>query len=277
MTLNKAVCAARLSSAIGRFPRRVVACLALLLMAAGGAAEDSPPRLVGYVTAAADPAGIEATRLSDAIFAFAHVTDGQVALDANSERAFERLRDALRQRNPDIKLLISVGGWGAGGFSEAALTEASRQRFAQSAVALLLKEHADGLDVDWEYPGHHESGIESRACDREHFTALLTALREALDRTSQQRASQQHQDAPRHFLLTAALADGPFLDHVQLAAVTRQLDWINAMTYDFNNSLTSTTGHHAGLFRSAASHNPHDRTTDSAVSQYLAAGVPAAR
>lgn len=207
--------------------------------------------------------------MSDAIFAFAQVKDGRVTLDEESASAFARLRDVVRQRNPRIKVLISVGGWGVGGFSDAALTDSSRQRFAQTAVALLRTQRADGLDVDWEYPGHHEADIDWRPADRENFTALLTTLRQAFDR-----ASREDAQAPRHYLLTAALADGRYLDHVQLAAVAAQLDWINVMTYDFNNSLTSTTGHHAGLFRSAASRDPHDRSTDGAVREYLAAGVP---
>lgn len=243
-----------------------------LLMASVATAAASAPRLVGYVGPDADPARIEAQRLSAAIFAFAEIRDGRVELDARHEQAFARLRDSLRQRNPEIKLLISVGGWGADGFSDVALTGASRRQFARSAAALLLKQHADGLDVDWEYPGHHESGIKSRNADRGDFTALLSTLRSAFDR-----ASAQHPGAPRHLLLTAALADSEYVDHVQLAAVARQLDWINLMTYDFNNSLTPTTGNHAGLFRSAASHDTHDRNTDRAVHQLLDAGVPAGK
>jgi len=254
-----------------RFPRSIVFCLGLLFSAVA-LASGPAPRLVGYVTAEADPARIEAQRLDAAIFAFAEIHDGRVVLDPEPAQAFERLRDSLRARNPEIKVLLSVGGWGADGFSDAALTAASRQRLAQSASALLLKEEADGLDVDWEYPGHHESGIKSRESDRAHFTAMLTALRAAFDRTS-----TQHEDAPRHFLLTAALADSRFVDHVQLAAVARRVDWMNLMTYDFNNSLTPTTGNHAGLFRSAASRSPDDRSTDGAVRQYLAAGVPAGK
>lgn len=254
-----------------RFTRWTVACLTLLA-ASFAATAASAPRLVGYVGAEADPARIEAKRLSAAIFAFAEIRDGRVVLDAKHEQAFARLRDSLRERSPDIKLLISVGGWGANGFSDAALTDASRQQFARSALALLLAEHADGLDVDWEYPGHHESGIVSRDADRENFTALVSTLRSAFDR-----ASAQGRNAPRHLLLTAALADSQYVDHVQLAEVARQLDWINLMTYDFNNSLTQTTGNHAGLFRSAASHDPQDRNADGAVRQLLAAGVPAGK
>jgi chitinase len=51
------------------------------------------------------------------------------------------------------------------------------------------------------------------------------------------------------------------------------LDWINVMSYDFFNSLTSTTGHHAGLYKSARA-LPTDRNADASIRQHLAAGVP---
>jgi chitinase len=70
-----------------------------------------------------------------------------------------------------------------------------------------------------------------------------------------------------------AAADREFVENIELNRVVAYLDWINLMSYDFFNSLTPTTGHHAGLYR--AEHAlPRDRNTDSAVSQYLAAGVP---
>ncbi|NII11977.1 glycoside hydrolase family 18 protein [Oleiagrimonas sp. C23AA] len=249
-----------------RLSPRLLGLIALCLVPALAIA--APPRLVGYVGSKDDPAHIEAGKLSALIYAFAHIKEGRVMLDAHDAAAFEKLR-ALKRQNPKLKLLISVGGWTAGGFSDAALDAASRQRFADSAMALLQKMHADGLDVDWEYPGHHESGITSRPSDKAHFTALLKAVRHAMAQGSAKPG------APAHYLLTAALADGPFVDHVNLKAVAAQLDWINAMTYDFNNSMTKTTGNHAGLFASAVSHKASDRTTARAVRQYEAAGVPA--
>ena len=40
----------------------------------------------------------------------------------------------IREINPDIKIVLSVGGWGADGFSQAARTEEGRALFAVSAV-----------------------------------------------------------------------------------------------------------------------------------------------
>jgi chitinase len=109
-----------------------------------------------------------------------------------------------------------------------------------------------------------------RAADEENFTRLLHALRERLGAL----AAERHRAGADAYLLTAALADGEFVAHVDLPGVASRLDWINLMSYDFHNSLTRTTGHHAGLHRSASAAGD-DRCVACAVEQYLAAGVAA--
>ena len=80
----------------------------------------------------------------------------------------------------------------------------------------------------------------------------------------------------RHYLLTIAAADREYFEYVEINELHVYLDWINEMAYDFFNSLTPTTGHHAALYRSDCA-GPTDRTGDAAVRQYLAAGVPASK
>jgi chitinase len=222
-------------------------------------------RVVAYDTVQHPIPADEADRIDTLIFAFARVVDGRVTLDAAARGRLQQ-RIALKAAHPGLKVTVSVGGWGAGGFSEAAATAAGRQRFADSAAALLAETHADGLDVDWEYPGHHESGIASSPQDREHFTALLKTLRATLDRDGR----------GKHYLLSIAAADGPFVDGIDIAAVAPSLDWFNLMTYDFCNAMTPTTCNHTGLHASKLA--PADaRTLARAVRQFLAAGVPPAK
>jgi chitinase len=95
-------------------------------------------------------------------------------------------------------------------------------------------------------------------------------LREQLNAAS---AAQRRAGRDR-YLLTIAAADREYLEHTEMDKVPAYLDWINLMSYDFFNSLTRTTGHHAGLYPSRFS-APTDRNADAAVKQYLAAGVPA--
>jgi chitinase len=134
---------------------------------------------------------------------------------------------------------------------------------------LVADQDADGLDVDWEYPGHHESGIASSPDDRQNFALLLQAVRASLDRVG---AAHGHTGRTR-YTLSVAVADGRFASGVDIAAVNGYVDWFNLMTYDFCNSMTPRTCHHTGLHASKLA--PADaRTTDRAVAQFLAAGVP---
>lgn len=59
---------------------------------------------------------------------------------------------ALRKQNPDLKVLLSVGGWGARGFSGAAASKETRKVFIQSAQEIVEKYGLDGIDLDWEFP-----------------------------------------------------------------------------------------------------------------------------
>jgi GH18 family chitinase len=53
-----------------------------------------------------------------------------------------------------IVIQVAIGGWGdTAGFDKAARTEESRTLFAENVRAMLDATGADGVDVDWEYPG----------------------------------------------------------------------------------------------------------------------------
>jgi len=264
---------------IDRRPRRAsCGLLALLLVALYGCTsgvlpvQPQPPhRLVAYVAGWEKPVPIAAEKLTAINYAFAHVVDGKVVLDQQgAAQALTRLR-ALKLRNPRLQILVSVGGWGADGFSDAAFDETSRARFADSASELIIAHQLDGIDLDWEYPGLPGPGIRHRDEDRRNFTLLLAALRERLDLAAD---AQRHKG--QHYLITAALADSQFVVHIELDRIHEYLDWIDLMTYDFHNSLTPTTGHHAALSRSATS-AAGERSIEHAVEQFLAAGVPASK
>ena len=243
--------------------------LACMLALAACVRPDAPQyRIVGYVAGDHPLGHVAAEKLSTLNYAFAYIdARGKVALKPEADAYLAQLR-ALKTRNPHLRILISVGGWGADGFSDAALSDSSRASFAQSAADLLARTQTDGIDLDWEYPGLPGPGIRFRAEDQQNFTLLLQALRERLDAF----ARAQRRMGP--YLITAALGDREFVAHIDLARIHPYLDWINLMTYDFHNSLTPTTGHASGLAQSRTA-TADERSVEHAVAQFLAAGVPA--
>ena len=231
---------------------RTFAAFAMAMLATG--CRTAQPRIIAYVYKDTDIPRISAEKLTHINYAFALVSEGgEVVLDADAPARIAQAR-ALKAKNPRLKILLSVGGWGADHFSDAALTPESREKFAASAAAI-LKQHAfDGIDVDWEYPGQVADGkVKYRAEDKQNFTLLLAELRRQLGSRA---------------LLTIASSAGPYFANTEMDKLHVHLDWINIMTYDFAGSWTPVTGHHAAL------HSPSGPSGESFVKQHLAAGIP---
>ena len=168
---------------------------------------------------------------------------------------------ALRKQNPDLKVLLSVGGWGARGFSGAAATAESRAVFIRSAQKIIQQYGLDGIDLDWEFPVNGAWGlVASQPADRDNFTALLKSLREAVGEQK---------------LVTIAVganAESP-KSWVDVKAVAPVLNYINLMTYDmaygtqyFNSNLYDSS--HWPTVAAADKYS-----ADFVVNNYLAAGL----
>lgn len=230
-------------------------------------------RIIGYVHG---PRGVtvqpqDAMRLTHINYAFANIRDGAVVLDYESDPANLAQLVALKAYNPDLKILLSVGGWSwSDHFSDAALTPASRETFARTAVALMVEHNLDGLDIDWEYPGQPGEGNVYRPEDKENFTRLLQTLRAHLDRQSRR---DGRRGGNRYELTIATGANKAYLANTNLRAAHVFLDAINIMTYDFYGSWTPTTGHHTNLYGSRQA-GPTATSVEEAVTDHLAAGVP---
>ncbi len=257
----------------------------------------TPTRIVGYFPEWSVPgrkagiADLPADKLTHINYAFARIHDGECALNdarAAVERVypgddmakgalhghFNQLRK-LKAKHPHLKTLLSVGGWTLSGeFSDAALSEQSRGKFARSAVAFLPRYGFDGIDIDWEFPvGGGLEKNKARPEDKRNFTLLLAALRKELD-------ARGKADS-RHYLLTIAAPAGPkTYANMELDRIAPLLDWINLMTYDFHGSWSPLTNFNAPLY--ASKDDPATDETvrrrfnvDAAVQGYLDAGVPA--
>ncbi|HEY4104109.1 MAG TPA: glycoside hydrolase family 18 protein [Polyangiaceae bacterium] len=196
---------------------------------------------------------------------------GYQAACAKEENALGLARK-LKIRYPHLKVLISIGGWAAEGFSDAALTPESRERFADSALDFMLRHDFDGIDLDWEYPCSALGGIKARPEDRENFTALLRLLREKIDA----RSIADGRSGDARYLLSIATGAAPsHLIGVDIAAIAPELDFIGLMTYDLYNGWSTYAGHHANLFCSEL--DPSGDSGDKAVRWFVEAGAPASK
>jgi len=190
----------------------------------------------------------------------------------------------LKEKNPNLKTLLSIGGWSFNDpedineigtstyqlFSQMASSSAGRQEFISSAIEYAKKYGFDGIDLDWEYPGYIGRGGTPE--DLPNFLALVQEFRSAI--------------SGQNLLLTMASPaivptgtpeyyhNNPNEYFDWLRQCTEQLDWLNVMSYDYHGAWPSdtVTGVNAPL--------PQDSTPDGSfsvkntVEAYLEAGIP---
>ena len=156
------------------------------------------------------------------------------------------------EKYPDVKILISVGGWTRSEkFSDAALTEANRKTLANNMVAFMKKyPFIDGMDIDWEYPcvtrspeDQYDRGCVGRPEDKENFTLLLKTMRETFDANGMSDK-----------LVTCAVnASEGKTKLTEPDKYYQYCDYIALMTYDFAGGWNDITGHLAPIYT-----NPND-------------------
>jgi chitinase len=188
----------------------------------------------------------------------------QIYLSPKVEADLKRL-PVLRQQNPTLKVLLSVGGWGARGFSGVAATPESRAVFIRSVQEVIAKYQLDGIDLDWEYPVNGAWGlVESQPTDRANFTALLSELHQALGKEK---------------LLTIAVGANVKSpqEWVDVKAIAPYLDYINLMTYDmaYGTQYFNSNLYDSKEWPTVAAADKY--SADFVVNNYLAAGLKPAQ
>lgn len=212
---------------------------------------------------------IPANLVTHLFYAFATIENGHLTLPSQAPAHLAALT-ALKRANPGLRTVLSIGGWGAGGFSDAALTPRSRAAFVEECIELAAG--FDGLDLDWEFPvSGGPTQLTHRPEDRRNATLLAQRLRQGL--------------GPAR-LLTAALpagrlqSAGPYdpAESYELAALADLLDFVNLMTYDFGTGFSPIATFNAPLAEVAQDPLPPDlrrwNNITGAVDYYRRHGVP---
>jgi chitinase len=186
-----------------------------------------------------------AAKLTHIVYAFANISGGQCQL-SDTYNDYDRFYDAassvdgvadtwdagalrgnfgqlrrLKKMYPQLKVLLSVGGWTySPNFTSAA---ANPSGFATSCYNLIKDSRwsdvFDGIDIDWEYP--NACGLQ---CDSSGFSSyknLMQALRARFG----------------SMLVTSAISadgtNGGKLDAADYAGAAQYVDWFMPMTYDY--------------------------------------------
>jgi len=194
----------------------------------------------------------------------------------------------LKQLHPNMKVLISIGGWNPPTYNQlfdlAASTTAQRQAFVGSCINMFIQGNIasgvstgtlfDGFDIDWEFPN---------ANDTANFTALMTEFRNELTTLTG--------TTGKTYQLLADLAAGPSTpgagldsgndggyDTINIAGLNAVLDYMNVDGYNYAGDWSNATNDASALYDETA--NPQygkGLTIDATVQYYLAHGATPAK
>lgn len=256
--------------------KSIIFSLTLLIIALsscnkrGSDQKTSKPVIIAYIAGfhgQVDINKISANKITHINYAFVDVQDGKAFLtNEKTDTVNFRKLNELKQQNPELKILISIGGWAwSKNFSDAVLTPERQQIFAQSAVDIMNKYNLDGIDIDWEYPAMEgDVGNIFRPEDKQNYTLMFAAIREKLD------ALEQETD--KKYLLTTAVGGSlDFIKNTEMDKASQYLDYVNVMTYDSQS--TTKAIHHTNL--SPSDKYSPSNSAETAIKGYIEAGVPA--
>ncbi|XP_018794816.1 PREDICTED: probable chitinase 3 [Bactrocera latifrons] len=141
-----------------------------------------------------------------------------------------------------VPVLIALGGWtdSAGDkYSRLAGDEIKRKVFASNLVGFLKRNGFAGLHLDWNYPKCWQSDCsKGPASDKPNLTKLIREIRNEFDRVD------------KKLQLGVALSGYKEIitEAYELAELSKLVDFMTVMTYDYHGAWEGRTGHVSPLY-----------------------------
>ncbi|WP_250674822.1 glycosyl hydrolase family 18 protein [Paraclostridium ghonii] len=169
------------------------------------------------------------------------------------------LLQVMKKEFSDVKLLMSVGGWGGSrGFYAMMDTDNGIDTFVESCVDFIRTYGFDGVDIDFEYPSStSQSGNPDdfdvseprRSNINARYNIMMKKLREAIDKAGKEDG--------KDYLLTAAVSASSWvLGGVDSNEYAKNLDFLSIMSYDYHGGWNEFVENQANIYP-----NPEDKET----------------
>lgn len=213
---------------------------------------------------------IDPTLCTHVIYAFVGLNGNKVTLldswrdlsDGGGLDGFRKFNE-LRKINPNLKTLVAIGGWNQRSekYSKMSSTAESREQFANDAVKFVKKYEFDGFDIDWEYPANAGQG--GVPADYNNYVELLKIVKIKFEKEG--------------LILSAAVAaaESTASQSYNIQEISKHLDFINIMAYDFYGAFSSGLGMNAALKPSTSDvGNDRQLNIEACVNYWISCGAP---
>ncbi|XDV51648.1 hypothetical protein PO909_020490 [Leuciscus waleckii] len=213
------------------------------------------------------PENVDPNLCTHLIYAFAIINyANNIAASEWNDLALYSTFNALKNKNPKLKTLLSVRDQDSSQFSNMLSNWRNRQAFIKSSIEFLRKYNFDGLDLDWE----HKGTPETRPEDKLKFTLLCKELLEAF-----LAESQSHKDARLILTATVSAQKEVIERSYKIQEISKYLDFISVKTFDFHTFKDGIVRHHSPLYSAVHDEENIYSNTDFALQYWRFQGAPA--
>jgi len=215
-------------------------------------------------------ADVDVSTVTHINYAFGHIVNAQGssytsgftgAVDVPDPDKLRALVN-LKKQNPDLKVLLSVGGWGMDGFCPICHDATLIDNFVKSCVEIVKEYGLDGIDLDYEYPGTSGDKYDKLTCPHamaEGGANESSGYQDGEAYLDMFRAFRANPEFGWDYLLTIASGVGyDWMCSVSCGEMGDWLDFINIMCYDLYGDWTDHSEFNANLYPSATNNLSYD-------------------
>lgn len=113
------------------------------------------------------------------IYSFAYFNKNNDGVEVTNPDKLKKM-SLLKNKNPNLKIILGIGSVRRDGFSEMACDSRKRESFAKSCKNIIRNYKLDGVDLDWEFPGTEAGGLTARSDDAYNYSLVVKELRKVL-------------------------------------------------------------------------------------------------
>ncbi|CAL5328159.1 unnamed protein product [Camellia sinensis] len=196
------------------------------------------------------------------ICAFANLNSStyQLSISSSDNQLFSNFTNTVKQKNPSIKTLLSIGGGSANGSDYSSMISQSsyRKSFIDSSIKTARSYGFHGIDFCWV----------SVSTDSEmaNMAILFDEWRVAIESES------RNSNVSTQLILTEAVQYSPYVDNgtFPIESINKNLNWVHVMAYDYYMpEWWNQTGAQAALYDPGS-----ETSTDYGINTWVNEGLP---